>query len=71
MLVVFANLQSRTTSVWRAFRSVGLVLLLARSLTCVCSRSQHFLKQYHKAIDTYEAGLKLDPNNEELKDGLR
>jgi len=28
---------------------------------------QHFLKQYHKAIETYESGLKIEPNNQELK----
>jgi stress-induced-phosphoprotein 1 len=31
---------------------------------------QYFLKQYHKALTTYEAGLKLDPNATELKEGM-
>lgn len=30
---------------------------------------QYFAKDYEKAIETYEAGLKHDPENEELKDG--
>jgi len=29
-------------------------------------RTQHFLKQYHKAIETFDKGLALDPKNEEL-----
>lgn len=29
-----------------------------------------FLKQYHKARETYQAGLKLDPQCQELHDGL-
>ena len=28
-------------------------------------------KQYDKALETYQAGLKIDPANEELKDGAR
>jgi len=30
----------------------------------------HWLKQYHKAIDAYDNGLKHDPNNEEIKQGI-
>lgn len=30
---------------------------------------QHFLKQYHKAIKTWDTALQLDPNNQEIKDG--
>lgn len=29
-------------------------------------RTQHFLKQYHKAIETYDKGLEFDPKNQEL-----
>ena len=29
------------------------------------------MKEYHKALETYEAGLKLDPNNEVCKQGLQ
>ena len=32
---------------------------------------EFFTKQYEKALETYGAGLKFDPNNEELKDGAR
>ena len=32
---------------------------------------QFFTKQYDEAVETYNEGLKHDPNNEELKDGLR
>ena len=38
------------------------------------SRKGHvefFTKQFDKALETYQAGLKVDPNNEELRDGLR
>ena len=35
------------------------------------ARVQHFLKQYHKAVETFKMGLKLDPKNQELLDGLR
>jgi tetratricopeptide (TPR) repeat protein len=28
------------------------------------------LKDYPKCLETYEEGLKIDPNNEELKQGL-
>jgi stress-induced-phosphoprotein 1 len=28
----------------------------------------HFLKEYHKALDTYDKGLKLDPENKEIKE---
>lgn len=30
---------------------------------------QHFLKQYNKALETYDAGLKLDPKCTDLKEG--
>ena len=31
----------------------------------------HFgLKEYHKAIECYEKGLKIDPNSTECKEGL-
>ena len=29
------------------------------------------LKEYHKAIETFENGLKLEPNNAELTEGLQ
>jgi stress-induced-phosphoprotein 1 len=29
------------------------------------------MKEYDKAMETYQAGLKLDPNNQELLDGVR
>ncbi|ONK55966.1 uncharacterized protein A4U43_C10F2770 [Asparagus officinalis] len=32
---------------------------------------QFFMKEYDKALETYQAGLKLDPNNQELLDGVR
>jgi len=32
--------------------------------------SQYFLKQYHKCLETYDKGLKLDPDNQELIDGI-
>ena len=35
-----------------------------RKATC-----HHFMKEYHKAIDAYDKGLKLDPENKELKEG--
>ena len=28
------------------------------------------MHEYHKAIESYEHGLKLDPNNQECKDGI-
>jgi stress-induced-phosphoprotein 1 len=28
------------------------------------------MKEYDKALQTYETGLKHDPDNEELKDGI-
>lgn len=31
---------------------------------------QFFMKEYHKCLETYEKGLKLDPENEECKTGL-
>lgn len=31
---------------------------------------QYFMKEYDKAMATYEAGLKHDPDNQELKDGI-
>jgi hypothetical protein len=31
---------------------------------------QYFMKDYEKALATYEAGLKQEPDNQELKDGL-
>jgi len=33
------------------------------------AKIQHFLKQYHKALDTYNKGLELDPKNAELLEG--
>ena len=30
---------------------------------------QFFMKEYDKALATYEAGLKIDPASDELKDG--
>ncbi|CAH9102598.1 unnamed protein product [Cuscuta epithymum] len=32
---------------------------------------QFFMKEYEKALETYQQGLKLDPNNQELLDGVR
>ena len=32
---------------------------------------QFFMKEYDKALETYQEGLKLDPNNPELLDGVR
>ncbi|KAK6935227.1 Tetratricopeptide repeat 1 [Dillenia turbinata] len=32
---------------------------------------QFFMKEYDKALETYQEGLKHDPKNEELKDGVR
>jgi stress-induced-phosphoprotein 1 len=31
---------------------------------------QFFMKEYEKAIETYEKGLAFDPTNQELKDGV-
>jgi hypothetical protein len=31
---------------------------------------QYFMKDYEKALATYEAGMKHEPDNQELKDGL-
>jgi stress-induced-phosphoprotein 1 len=30
----------------------------------------YFLKEYHKALSSYEAGLKLDPNDNFCKEGI-
>ncbi len=35
------------------------------------AKIQHLLKQYKKALETYDAGLKLDPNASELIEGKR
>ena len=35
-----------------------------RKATC-----HHFMKEYHKALDAFDQGLKLDPENKELKEG--
>ncbi|MED6110069.1 Hsp70-Hsp90 organizing protein 3 [Stylosanthes scabra] len=32
---------------------------------------QFFMKEYEKALETYKEGLKHDPNNQELLDGVR
>ncbi|EPS65293.1 hypothetical protein M569_09477 [Genlisea aurea] len=32
---------------------------------------QYFMKEYEKALETYQQGLKLDPQNQELADGVR
>ncbi|KAJ0962077.1 hypothetical protein J5N97_029905 [Dioscorea zingiberensis] len=32
---------------------------------------QFFMKEYDKALETYQEGLKHDPNNQELMDGVR
>ncbi|KAL5186506.1 Hsp70-Hsp90 organizing protein 1 [Glycine soja] len=32
---------------------------------------QFFMKEYEKALETYKEGLKHDPNNQELLDGIR
>ena len=29
------------------------------------------MKEYQKAIDTFDSGIKLDPENKELNDGLQ
>lgn len=31
---------------------------------------QYFMKDHEKALETYREGLKLDPNNQELLDGI-
>ncbi|GLT91019.1 hypothetical protein SLE2022_089290 [Rubroshorea leprosula] len=33
--------------------------------------AQFFMKEYDKALETYQEGLKHDPNNQELLDGVR
>ena len=33
--------------------------------------AQFFMKDYEKAMETYEAGLELEPDNEEIQAGLR
>ncbi|KAJ0048056.1 hypothetical protein Pint_15937 [Pistacia integerrima] len=33
--------------------------------------AQFFMKEYDKALETYQEGLKLDPENQELLDGMR
>lgn len=35
------------------------------------SAIQFFMKEYDKALETYQAGLKHDPNNQEFLDGVR
>ncbi len=45
----------------------------AECLLCMRSRKGHlqfFMKEYDKALETYEAGLKHDPDNAELKEGI-
>lgn len=32
---------------------------------------QFFMKEHDKALETYQEGLKHDPNNQELLDGVR
>lgn len=32
---------------------------------------QFFMKEYDKALETYQEGLKHDPSNQELADGVR
>lgn len=32
---------------------------------------QFFMKEYEKALKTYQTGLEYDKENEELKDGIR
>ncbi|KAK1304982.1 Heat shock protein STI [Acorus calamus] len=32
---------------------------------------QYFMKEYNKAMETYQEGLKHDPNNQEFLDGIR
>lgn len=29
----------------------------------------HFMKEYHKALSTYDQGLKIDPENKDCKEG--
>lgn len=29
----------------------------------------HFMKEYHKALQAFDQGLKIDPNNKECKEG--
>jgi len=32
---------------------------------------EFFMKEYHKALETYQAGLNIDPEHQECKDGLQ
>lgn len=32
---------------------------------------QFFMKEYEKAMETYQKGLEFDPQNQELKDGVQ
>jgi len=32
---------------------------------------QYFMKQYHKCLETYDKGLKIEPDNQELIDGTK
>lgn len=36
----------------------------ARKGTC-----HHFMKEYHKALQAFDQGLKIDPNNKECNEG--
>lgn len=33
--------------------------------------AQFFMKEHDKALETYQLGLKIDPSNQELLDGVR
>lgn len=56
-----------------ALKSADRALEIDPSFTkaLVKKGNAHFgMKEYKKAIETFEAGLKAEPNNQEFKDGM-
>ncbi len=59
----------------RLFMYIYIILFLNQKINTIQAyikkaETHYTLKEYHKAIDYYERGLKIDPENQDCKQGL-
>ena len=56
---------------WRTARSAWRWILKFVKAYIRKAKIQHFLKQFHKALVTFDQALELEPGNDEVREGKR